>query len=61
MIFRAVMVPDFMCVLWWRSESIFSSECVRNGVITPTCSHNVLISQRLTRNADGSDKALYER
>ena len=24
-------------------------------------SHNVLISQRLTRNADGSDKALYER
>ena len=23
-------------------------------------SHNVLISQRLTRNADGSDKALYE-
>ena len=24
-------------------------------------SNNVLISQRLTRNADGSDKALYER
>ena len=40
--------------------------CPKRSDYTDMCwifsiSHKVLISQRLTRNADGSDKALYER